>query len=113
SSDPEAGERYKADPLNYVGKVRFGTGWQLIRAGKMGLEAAGSLTMPVWLGHGTHDGLAGLSGSEALVKRLRSDDVTFRKVPGARHEILNEPEGPGLIAEIVTWLGKFQNSWPR
>lgn len=104
SRDPEAGERYKSDPLNYVGKVRFGTGWQLIRAGRMALEAAGSLAMPVWLGHGTDDGLAGVSGSEALTRRLRSGDVTFRKVQGARHEILNEPEGERLVDEICRWL---------
>ena len=30
----------------------------------------------------------------------------LRIVDGAYHELLNEPEGPGLIRDIIIWLGE-------
>jgi alpha-beta hydrolase superfamily lysophospholipase len=30
--------------------------------------------------------------------------VERRLYPGLRHEILNEPEGPEIVAEIVAWI---------
>ncbi len=106
SRDPEASSKYKDDPLNYVGKVRFGMGWQLIRAGRMALAAAPAIDRPIWVGHGERDGLTAPAGSEQLLASVRSTDQTYVLVPEARHEILNEPEGPGLIAEIVDWMLK-------
>jgi acylglycerol lipase len=106
SRDPDASQRYKDDPLNYVGKVRFGMGWQLIRVGKMALQSASELTVPLWVGHGERDGLAGPSGSEQLLASVKSTDKTYTKVPNARHEILNEPEGPKLVSDIVDWIVK-------
>ena len=106
SRDPDASQRYKDDPLNYVGKVRFGMGWQLIRVGKMALQSASTLTVPLWVGHGERDGLAGLKGSFVLMDSVKSTDKTLTVVPDARHEILNEPEGPKLVSEIVDWIVK-------
>ncbi len=106
SRDPDASNKYKDDPLNYVGKVRFGMGWQLIRAGKMALAAAPAIDRPIWVGHGERDGLTAPAGTEQLLRLVRSSDKTYVPVPQARHEILNEPEGPGLIIEIVDWMKK-------
>lgn len=104
SRDPEASKRYRDDPFNYVGKVRFGTGWQLIRGGRMALGVAGNIHLPLWVGHGREDGLAGLSGTWEFLGKIKSTDITYRDIPEARHEILNEPEGPGLIQEICEWV---------
>lgn len=106
SRDPNASSKYKDDPLNYIGKVRFGMGWQLIRAGKMALQAASAIDQPLWVGHGARDGLTSPAGSERLLGLVRSTDKTYVLVPEARHEILNEPEGPALISEIVDWMLK-------
>ena len=106
SRDPDASSKYKDDPLNYVGKVRFGMGWQLIRAGKMALDVASSIDRPIWVGHGERDGLTAPAGSEQLLASVKSTDKTFVLVPEARHEILNEPEGPALISAIVEWMLK-------
>ncbi len=104
SRDPSIAEKYKSDPLNYVGKVRFGMGWQTIRAGRLALGVTSTIHVPVWVGHGTEDPLTGISGSEEFVATVASKDVHFRKVPGARHEILNEIEGPQLITEMLEWI---------
>lgn len=104
SRDPSIAEKYKSDPLNYVGKVRFGMGWQTIRAGRLALAVASSIRVPVWVGHGTEDPLTGISGAEELVATVASSDVHFRRVTGARHEILNETEGPELITEMLEWI---------
>jgi len=104
SRDPEASKRYREDPFNYVGKVRFGTGWQLIRGGRMAFSVAGNIHLPVWVGHGRGDGLAGLSGTREFLGKIKSSDITYRDIPEARHEILNEPEGPSLIKEICEWV---------
>lgn len=107
SSDPEAGRKYREDPLIYTGKVRFGTGWQLIRAGKMAMNVAGDIQAPVWLAHGTHDGLAHINGSRKFSKQLASKDISFLEIDGARHEILNEPQGVDLILQLRLWLQQF------
>lgn len=104
SRDPEASKRYREDPFNYVGKVRFGTGWQLIRGGRMALGVANKIHLPLWIGHGREDGLAGLSGTREFLGKIKSTDITYRDIPEARHEILNEPEGPALIQEICEWV---------
>ena len=43
--------------------------------------------------------------SPRLEARLGSPKL-LRIVDGAYHELLNEPEGPGLIRDIVIWLGE-------
>lgn len=106
SRDPEASRKYREDPLNYTGKVRFGMGWQLIRSGWMASKVAPMLSLPMWIGHGDNDKLIGIGGSKQFASKVQSDDLTFNTVEGARHEILNEPEGPGLIVEIVDWMKK-------
>ena len=30
--------------------------------------------------------------------------VTRRVYPGLRHETLNEPEGPQVVADVIAWL---------
>jgi alpha-beta hydrolase superfamily lysophospholipase len=30
--------------------------------------------------------------------------VERRLLPNLRHEILNEPEGPGLVQDIIDWI---------
>jgi alpha-beta hydrolase superfamily lysophospholipase len=51
--------------------------------------------------HGSDDRLVPARASEPL------EDlpcVTRRLYPGLRHECLNEPEGPEVVADIVAWL---------
>jgi len=104
SRDPEVSRRYREDPLNYVGNIRFGLGWQVIRVAKKAMSYAPELSLPIWLGHGEKDALTSIRGSKTFLSRVASKDVTFRPVPDARHEILNEPEGALLTEEIKNWI---------
>ncbi len=60
--------------------------------------------------HGSGDLMADLRGSRELVRGARAAhpdaDIHLRIVDGAYHELLNEPEGPGLIRDIIIWLGE-------
>jgi alpha-beta hydrolase superfamily lysophospholipase len=51
--------------------------------------------------HGLDDGLVPSSASEVLEG---APGVERRTFPGLRHELHNEPEGPEIIEDVITWL---------
>lgn len=103
SRDPEVGRQAAADPLN-LDRVSARLG-----AGGFGAQArvraaVGSLArapMPMLVLHGEDDRLVPPRATEALG---RVSGVTRRTYPSLRHELLNEPEGPAIVAGIVAWL---------
>lgn len=100
SADPAVGERYFADPL----VVRTTT--TRLAAEALGAQgrAAGSLdklTIPTLVFHGTADTIVPVASSEPLAAVA----VVRRTVyPGLRHETLNEPSGPSVVADVIAWL---------
>jgi alpha-beta hydrolase superfamily lysophospholipase len=100
SRDPAVGEAYFSDPLVFTSSTpRFGA--QLFAAIDEVRENVGKIDVKTLVLHGGNDtivppqstaSLADLSGFER------------RLYPGLRHEILNEPEGPEIVAEIVAWV---------
>ena len=74
------------------------------------IARAGRLASPTLVMHGSHDLMADLRGSRELVRGARAAhpdaDIHLRIIDGAYHELLNEPEGPGLIRDIIIWLGE-------
>jgi alpha-beta hydrolase superfamily lysophospholipase len=60
--------------------------------------------VPLLIIHGADDGLAHPAGSQRLYARAASKDKTLRLCAGLYHEVLNEPEHPALLAELVSWL---------
>lgn len=110
SRNPEVQRAFDADPLNYVGGVPILTGVTMILQGDEVLRHAARLRTPTLVMHGSHDLMADLRGSRDLVRSARAAnpgaDIHLRVVDGAYHELLNEPEGPGLIRDIIIWLGE-------
>jgi hypothetical protein len=103
SRDPEVGRRAATDPLNLDRvSVRLGAGGfgaqERVRAAIGSLDRA---PMPILVLHGEDDRLVPPRATEALG---RVPGVTRRTYPGLRHELLNEPEGPSIVSEIVAWL---------
>lgn len=110
SRNPQVQRDFDADPLTYKGGVPILTGTTMILQGDEVLRRADRLTTPTLVMHGSGDLLADLRGSRDFVRAARgahpNADVHLRIVDGAYHELLNEPEGPGLIRDIIIWLGE-------
>lgn len=110
SRDPKVEEDFMADPLNYTGRVPLRTGVTMTLQGQRTLEHAYLMRPPVLILHGGDDELTSPAASEEFISRvLETDptaDATFRLIEGARHEILNEPEGAERIAEFIEWFNE-------
>ena len=80
----------------------------MILQGDKTLRRAERVKTPMLVLHGNADTLASLNGSRTFVQGVLAAnpdaDVHLRIIDGAYHEVLNEPEGPGLIRDIVAWL---------
>ncbi len=106
SRDPDVVKRYKADPLNYTGKVRAGTGICFEDATRVVHGLFPEITLPLWIGAGGLDRLVPNDGARLLHERASSTDKTLKIYEGLYHEILNEPEGEVVLHDLVQWLKK-------
>jgi len=100
SRDPAVGEAYFSDPLMYR-KTTPRLGAALFRAMEELKESAAELDVPTLVLHGTADTIVPPQ-STAILGELAC--VERRLLPGLRHEILNEPEGPELVQDIIDWI---------
>jgi alpha-beta hydrolase superfamily lysophospholipase len=100
SRDPSVGEAYFADPLVHPrSSVRLGAAF---------FEAMGEVSarvdeidIPTLVLHGGSDEIVPPQ-STAILGEVAG--VERRLLPGLRHEILNEPEGPDLVDSIIEWV---------
>jgi acylglycerol lipase len=100
SRDPQVGVAYFADPLVQPrSTTRLGA--ELLRTMKSARSRLDRLHIPTLVIHGAADSLVPTEVSEPLA---RVAGVERRVLDGLRHESLNEPEGPEVVASIVAWL---------
>jgi acylglycerol lipase len=100
SHDPAVGIAYFADPLVQPrSTARLGA--ELFRAMKRARSELDQLDVPTLVIHGGADTLVPTAVSEPLAAVT---GVERRVLPNLRHETLNEPEGPEIVASIVEWL---------
>ena len=100
ASDPAVGIAYFADPLVQPrSTARLGA--QFFGAMRHTRSRLGRLRVPTLVIHGGADTLVPTAVSEPLAALPR---VERRVLPGLRHETLNEPAGPEVVAGIVAWL---------
>ncbi|MCP3935057.1 MAG: alpha/beta hydrolase [Actinomycetia bacterium] len=104
SRDPAVVEAYKNDPLVFTGKISAGLGAALIGAMKSFPARYSTLTLPLWIGHGTEDQLADVAGSRELEAGAVNAKVTAHYYEGLYHEIFNEPEQDRVLADLVAWI---------
>jgi alpha-beta hydrolase superfamily lysophospholipase len=98
--DPAVGIAYFADPLVQPrSTTRLGA--QLLSAAKRARSELGRLNVPTLVIHGGADTLVPTAVSEPLGAL---PGVERRVLPDLRHETLNEPEGPDVVAGVVAWL---------
>ncbi len=97
--DPEVGKAYFADPLvRPRSTARLGAEFIAAMAA---LQKDLRVPVPALVVHGGEDRLVPTESSEVLATLPL---VERRVIPGLRHEILNEPEGPQVVAVITGWL---------
>lgn len=100
SRDPQVAEKYFADPLVHTKSTPRFAAAAFAELDRLNAEM-GRLDVPTLVIHGSDDVLVPTNTSEAL----GALDVVDRKVyEGLRHECMNEPEGPEVVADIADWL---------
>jgi acylglycerol lipase len=100
ASDPAVGVAYFADQLVQPrSTTRLGA--ELFAAMKRGRDGLDRLHLTTLVIHGGADTLVPTAGSEPLAA---VPGVERRVLPNLRHETLNEPQGPEVVAGIVEWL---------
>jgi alpha-beta hydrolase superfamily lysophospholipase len=100
ASDPDVGIAYFADPLVQPrSTARLGA--ELLGAMKRAMGELNRLHVPTLVIHGGADTLVPTAGSEPLAAL---PGVERRVLPNLRHETLNEPSGPEVVAIVVEWL---------
>jgi acylglycerol lipase len=100
SRDPAVGIAYFADPLVQPrSTTRLGA--ELLRTMKPARAELERLRVPTLVIHGGADSLVPTVVSEPLAGLT---GVERRVLADLRHESLNEPEGPEVVASIVDWL---------
>ena len=100
SRDPAVGEAYFADPFVEVSST-FRLGAEGFRAQDRVRATSARLSIPTFVTHGEADPIVPVSSGEYLATL---PGVTRTVYPGLRHETLNEPEGPAVVADMVAWL---------
>ncbi|MGD0122022.1 MAG: lysophospholipase [Candidatus Limnocylindrales bacterium] len=100
ASDSAVGVAYFADPLVQP-RSTMRLGAEFFSAMKRGRGGLGRLRVPTLVIHGGADTLVPTAGSEPLAA---VPGVERRVLPNLRHETLNEPQGPEVVAGIVEWL---------
>lgn len=100
SRDPEVGEEYLSDPLVHT-SVTFRFGSAMLQAMEDVRAGAHLVTVPTLVLHGGADRIVPPQSTAALGEL---PGFERRLYPQLRHEILNEPEGPEVVADIIDWL---------
>jgi len=100
SRDPEVGRQVKADPLNLqTATTRFGA--EALKEQARVRAGARRIGGPTLVLHGLDDTLVLPASTEVFEG---APGVERRTYPGLRHELHNEPEGPAVLDDVVTWL---------
>lgn len=98
--DPAVGRAYMADPLiKPGGSLQLLS--QLMATADETAAAVDRLAVPTLCLHGGDDELVAPSVSEVLDPL---PGVDRRVLPGLRHEIFNEAQGPVILGDVITWM---------
>lgn len=100
SRDPAVGAKAAADPDTCrISTARFGAEG-LAEQARVRRDYRGLPTLPMLVLHGLDDGLVPPAASEILATLPNAERRTYS---GLRHELHNEPEGPGILDEVIAW----------
>ncbi|HMU85285.1 MAG TPA: alpha/beta hydrolase [Leptospiraceae bacterium] len=89
SHDPREAQAYEDDPLVH-GNISIRLGLDMVRQGKLAIENAARIKVPIFMGHGGGDEVADPLGTRQFFKGVQSEIAELRIYPGLYHEIFNE-----------------------
>ena len=102
--DPVALAALEADPLT-KGEVQPAmTVAALVRANERLRREFPSLTLPVFILHGTADRATVPSGSEFFHKTAGARDKTLKLYEGHFHDLLNDLGKEEVLGDVVAWI---------
>ena len=102
SRDPVVQQAYVSDPLQYP-KVSVRWFQELHRAMEAAWAERERLSIPALVLQAGDDALVNADAVERFTAGLPGD-VTFRRYPGMRHELLNEPEKGEVLRTMIAWM---------
>ncbi len=104
--DKEILQKSAKDPLNYRGKIRARTGYELLQAVRSCRASLAKISLPVLIMHGGDDRNVPVSSATYIYEHVSSQDKTIRIFPGLYHEIMNEPERQEVLRIMAEWIEK-------
>ena len=113
SRRPESAQAYEADALIHHGRLRAGTGLELLRANLSLAPHFQRVTVPLLILQGGADEIVDPDGAQALMDAAPSSDKTLKVWPEARHDLFNEVEAPDVESapgcavhhgDLMRWL---------
>lgn len=99
SRDPAVAEAYFADPL-VITSATTKLGAEMFRV-MAESDPTKPFPMPCLIIHGGADPLVPPASSAALAQHSGVNRTLY---PALRHECFNEPEGPEVVADVISWI---------
>lgn len=108
SHDLSEVEAYQKDPLVH-GMISFQMAVNTVSLGEVIYDKASHISIPIYILHGTGDGIVSCEGSRILYEKIpASVDKTLRMYEGLYHETFNElpADRSRVLGELRDWLKK-------
>jgi len=92
------------NPFTYKGKIRLGTGLEILRVTDYLQANLTNITTPMLILHGTGDLVTSHESSEALFNKAKSRDKTLKLYAGLWHMLLLEPGFEKIDEDVANWI---------
>ena len=102
--DPAALRALEADPLTRGEVQPAGTVAALLRATDRMRQEFPSITLPLFILHGTEDRATVPAGSKLFHQRAGSHDKTLKLYEGHFHDLLNDIGKEAVMADVIAWI---------
>jgi alpha-beta hydrolase superfamily lysophospholipase len=108
SRDPEVVSRFEEDPYCYHGRIRVRFAYELLQATdwvQANASDAKAVSWPFLLLQGTSDKVTIPEGSKFFFDNAPENaDKTLKLYEGSYHNLLQDPGGDQVVADILEWL---------
>jgi len=101
SHDKEVIDKYLTDPLVH-NKISVSLFYNAMRAGRLSLENAAGLSIPLLIMHGGDDLICSQEGSRTFASKSGMADLKIWD--GGYHELHNEPFKTDVFAYLIRWI---------